>query len=205
MGGFLGALKESGLGKEVSVPICSFPMRKGIHVFYTYYIGKPRSHRLEFRKGKRTTFEMFLSNYGENISQLCSIIDDQEYRRAGGKASLGFWSRLALRFSVGTFISCRDIFSGPSSGFHSRIGEARLAYRYRFVYCRKGAQESIVLISSRQSSECSPYRKEQDTEVNWLKLRLSEFRELLGNLRLFMGSKEFSEITGLSGAGLSGV
>ena len=188
MPGFLDSLKESFMGKEVELPICSLPRRKPLNVFYTYYEGIPQSHRLEFRKKKRTKFEMFLPHYGEDISQLCSVMEGHDYRKGNDETVFGFWSHLALRLTAGKPISCRDIYSGPSSELHTQVGEARSGYRYRLAYCQKGAQEAIVIISSRHGSESSTYRKSQSTELNWLKMSLGEFRKLTEYLRSFIDS-----------------
>jgi hypothetical protein len=99
--GVIDSLKESVLGKEMSLPICSLPQKTPLDIFYTYFDGKPRSHRLEFRKGSRTKFEMFLPRYGEDISQLCSAIEGREYRKTGDETVFGFWPRLALRLADG--------------------------------------------------------------------------------------------------------
>ncbi len=192
--GFVDSLKESVVGKEMALPICSLPRKTPLDVFYTYYVGKPRSHRLEFRKGTRTKFEIFLPRYGEDISQLCSAIEGQEYRKAGDAAVFGFWPRVALRLTAGKLISCRDISTGPSSEIHTQFGEARSAYRYRLAYCQKGAHESMVLVSSRHSGQSCAYRKGQSTEFNWIKLSLGEFRTLVEHLGSFMESKEFAKV-----------
>ena len=194
MPGFMDSLKASVLGKEVNLPICSLPRRKPLNLFYTYYEGKPQSHRLEFRKKKRTKFEMFLPHYGEDISQLCAVMEGLEYRKVGDETVFGFWSRMAIRLTAGRPISCRDIYSGPSSELHTQFGEARSDYRYRLAYCQKGAQESIVIISSRHGSQSSAYRKGQSTEFNWLKMRLGEFRKLTEHLRSFVDSNEFAKV-----------
>lgn len=191
---FLDSLKESVLGKEISLPICSLSRKAPIDLFYTYYEGKPRSHRLEFRKLKRTKFEMFLPRYGEDISQLRAAVEGQGYRQAGNEDVFGFWLRLALRLTAGKLISRRDIFSGPSSEMHSRFGEARSTCRYRLAYCRKGAQESIILVSTRHGTQSSTYRKEQRTEFNWLKLSLYEFQIVAKHLDSFMNSREFADV-----------
>ncbi len=163
---FLNSLKESVLGKEINLPICSLPRKPPLDVFYVYYEGKPQSHRLEFRKMTRTKFELFLPRYGEDISQLRFSVEIQECRKAGDETVFGFWPRLALWLTAGKLISCRDLFNGPSSGVHTQFGEARSAYRYRLAYCLKGTQESIILVSSRHGSQSSTYRKEQRTEYN---------------------------------------
>jgi len=191
MPGFIASLKDSVLGKEENLPIISFPRKKTIDVFYTYYEGKPQSHRLEFRKGKRITFEMFLPRYGKNILELCSAGEDEEYCKAGGETVFGFWSRLALRLFAGKLISCCDISSGPNSEIHTQFGEASSAIRYRFANCRKGAEESIVLVSSRHTSQSSTYRQGQKTNFNWVKMSSGEFRKLVESLRSFIGSPEF--------------
>ncbi len=194
MTGFLDSLKESALGKEMNLPICSLPRKTPLNVFYTYYEGKPRSHRLEFRQGKRTKFEMFLPLYRESIAQLCLTVEDQDYRKAREETVFGFWPRVILRFSLGTLVSCKDILDGPSSSLRTSLGEADSRYRYRLAYGRKGVQESIVLVSSRHSRHFGANRKSKRTEFNWIKLSLGEFRELVEHLKTFLGSKEFSEI-----------
>jgi hypothetical protein len=192
--GVIDSLKESVLGKEMSLPICSLPQKTPLDIFYTYFDGKPRSHRLEFRKGSRTKFEMFLPRYGEDISQLCSAIAGREYRKTGDETVFGFWPRLALRLTAGKLISCRDICTGPSSEIHTQFGQARSAYRYRLAYCQKGTQEAMILVSSRHGSQSSAYRKGQSTKFNWIKLSLGEYRTLVEHLQLFTGSNEFAKV-----------
>lgn len=192
MGGFLDSVKKSVLGKEVSLPICFLSRTKTIHVFYTYYEAKPQSHRLEFRKGKRTRFEIFLPNHGQNIEQLCSAVERREYCRASGKTVFGFWPRLILRLTAGELISSQDISIGPGSEIHTRLGEASSTYRYRLAYCQKGAQKSMVLVSTLYSSQSSKYRKGKSAEFNWLKLSREEFRTLAEHLQSFIGSIEFA-------------
>ncbi len=194
MTGFLDSLKESVLGKEMTLPICSLARKTPLDVFYTYYEGKPQSHRLEFRKGKRTKFEMFLPLYRESIAQLCLTVEDQNYRKAGEETVFGFWPRVILRFSLGTLVSCRDIFDGPSSSLRTSLGEADSRYRYRLAYGRKGVQELIVLVSSRHTSHLGANRKGKRTEFSWIKLSLGEFRQLVEHLQTFLNSKEFTEI-----------
>jgi hypothetical protein len=192
--GVFDSLKESVLAKEVNLPICSLPRNTPLDVYYTYYEGKPQSHRLEFRRGQRTKFEMLLPHYAQNILQLCSVLDSQDYREAGGGVVLGFWPRFALRMTGGKIISCRDLFPGPSSEIHTPSRQASIARRYRFAYCRKGEQESVVLISSRHGRQSSTYRKGQRHEFNWLRLSLEEFTNLVEYLRSFVGGKEYYEI-----------
>jgi hypothetical protein len=194
MAGFLASLKESILGKAVNLPICTLSRRKPLHVFYKYYQDKPRSHRLEFRKGKRPTFEMSLPCYGENIEQLCAAAEGQENRKSEGETVFGFWQRVILRFSLGQLISCRDIFDRPSSELHTPFGDAFSHYRYRLAYGRKGVLESIVLVSSRHSRQSGTYRKEQKHDFNWLKLSLGELEQLVAHLRSFTGGKEFAAV-----------
>ena len=194
MAGFLDTLKKSVLGREINLPICSLSRKTPLDVFYTYYEGKPRSHRLEFRKGARTKFEMFLPHYGEDISQLRSVAEGQKYRNAGVESEFGFWLRLALRLTAGKLISSREFFTGPSSDMRARFGEASSAYRYRLAYCRKGVQEWIILVSSRHGSQSSTFRKEQRTEYNWLKLSLEEFKVVARHLDSFLNGKEFAKV-----------
>ncbi|GEM_PF-3305390 len=194
MAGFLDSMKASFSGRERNLPICSLSRKAPLDVFYTYYGGKPKSHRLEFRKGTRTKFEMFLPRYGENLSELRSVAKGRMYRNTGVETVFGFWPRLALRLTAGKLISCRDIFTGPGSGMRTRFGEVHSAYRYRLAYCRKGAEEWIILVSSRHSSQTSTFRKGQSTEFKWLKLSLEEFLAVAKHLDTFLNGKEFAEV-----------
>ncbi len=194
MAGFLDSLKESRIGREKNLPICSLSRKTPLDVFYTYFEGKPRSHRLEFRKVARTKFEMFLPRYGEDISQLRSVAEGQMYRNAGVESEFGFWLRLALRLTAGKLISSRDIFTGPVSGMRTRYGEVNTAYRYRLAYCRKGAEEWIVLVSSRRANQSSTFKRERRTDYNWLKLSLEEFKAVVRHLDSFSNGKEFAEV-----------
>ena len=182
------------MGGEVNLPICSLTGKKPVHVFYTYYEGRPGSHRLEFRKGMRTTFEMFLPRYGKDISRLCSLAENQGYGGDGNKNDFGFWPRLALRLTAGKLISCRDIFPGPRSEIHTRFGDADAVYRYRLAHCRKGARESFVFVSSRHGSQSGPYRKGKSLKLNWLHLDPAAFEKLSAHLRVFMKSEAIANV-----------
>lgn len=194
MPGFLHSFKESVLGKEVNILICSLPRRIPLDIYYTYFGGRPRSHRLEFRKGKRTIFEMFLSRYGVDMSQLRLALEGQRCCNAGDPSVFAFWTRLALRLSAGELIFCQDIFAGPSSELKSRLGEASSTYRYRLARCRKGAQDALVLVSTRYSSQSSAFRKEKHLQFNWQKLSTDESRMIANCLHRFMNSAEFARV-----------
>ncbi len=192
--GFLDSLKESVLGKEVTLPICSLRQRNPIDVAYTYYEGKPHSHSLLFLKGKRATFQMFLPHYDEDLMRFGSLIENQEYRKEDGEGVFGFWSRLTILLAAGKLMSSCDILTGPSSEVHTRFGDASSAYRYRLAYCRKGIVESIVLVSTRHGRQSGASRKGQSTEFNWLRLSLEQFRALGGYIGAFTKSKDFAKV-----------
>jgi hypothetical protein len=194
MPGSLSSLKESLLGKEINKLICLLPRRRAIEVFYTYYESKPRSHRLEFRRGKRVKFWIFLPRYGENLSQFCSVIESIGYQRPGGEKLFAIWARLALRLTAGSLISCQDLFAGPNSEIRTQYADAGSDFRYRLAYCKKGAQDSIILVSSRHGRQSSTFRKGKHLEFNWFRLSLGEARILVEQLRAFISSQEFSEI-----------
>jgi len=186
--GFLDLLKESLVGKEVNLPICSLPRRKPIDVLYTYYEGAPRSHSILFRRGKRPVFSLLLPRYGEDLAQICSIAESEAYREPGGDAVFGFWARLMIRIRVGTLVSCRELFGGPGRELKTSFGRIEVETRYRLAYAERGAQESILLVSSRQGRRPGRGTKIQ---FNWLKLSVDEFRTLATHLASFMKSREF--------------
>ncbi|MGB5443886.1 MAG: hypothetical protein WBM99_00155 [Psychromonas sp.] len=188
------AYKQPILGREINLPICSLPRENSIQLFYTYYEGKPLSHRLEFRRGNRTIFEILLPHYEKSMIALCTVLKGRDNDPAVEQRVFSLWSRLALWVSAGKPIFCAEIAPGPYSDIHLTFAEASSAYRYRLALCRKGIQESVVLVSSRHSCQSGPYRKGQSTKFNYLKLTVDEFNKLTEFLTLFMGSQEFANV-----------
>lgn len=194
-------LKESLLGKEVSLSVCSLPRKAPLDVLYTYVEGKPRSHRLEFRRTKRTLFEMFLPRFGEDISRLCTVLEGQGYRQTNDEVEVGFWLGSALRLIAGKPMSCHDLFTGPDSTIRAQFGNARATHRYRLARCQSGSQRWIVLISSRHSSQSSALRKSQSTECNWIKLGPGESSQLVTSLRSLVASNAYANVIRKEGVG----
>ena len=86
------------------------------------------------------------------------------------------------------------MFMGPSSQTDTPFGDFESEYQYRLAHLHKGKTESIIMVSSRQGNLSGVHRKEQKTEFNWIRLTLSEFKDLIGNLHSFLMGKEFGEI-----------
>ena len=188
------SVRDAVLGKEERVPVCVFRRKRPIYIFYTYYHEKSKSHRLEFRKGKRTLFEIFLPRYGEDIARICSIMDEQLDIKVSEKSVFNFWQRLMFHMFAGKMTWSHDLLIGPSSEMETPFGHAGSEYQYRLAHLRNGKKESIIIVSSRQGNMDGAVRKEQKTEFNWFKMSLSEFKDFIGNLYSFLMSKEFAEI-----------
>jgi hypothetical protein len=186
MNRIINSLKEAALGRETNIPICTISGKKTITVFYTYYEGNPRSHRLEFCKGSRTVFEIFLPRHDEDIACLSAVLGHQRDFRDPEKTIFGFWLRWLLFAAGGKLVRGMELFAGPASSHDTSIGRVDTGYRYRVAHLRRGKTESIVIVSSRKGNMSGPYRKAQSTEFNWLKLPLSDFEELVKPLDLFL-------------------
>ena len=126
---------------------------------------------------------------------LCTVLQGRGLCSAGEEKVFSLWTRLALWLTAGKPIFCAEIATGPYANFHLKFAEASSVYRYRLALCRKGAQESIVLISSKHSSQSASYRKGKSTKFNYLKLTLDGFKQLIESLTLFMGSQQFAKVT----------
>jgi hypothetical protein len=188
---FLTSFIHSILGKEINLPICTIERKKPIQVYYTYFQGKSSSHRLEFRKGSRTVFEMFLPQYDKEIMQFCSTVKRMNFNETvGEKGSCGV-PRLMLWLSIGRIISCRELFSGPNSSFNTSSSQAKSSYLYRLAYGQKGNAFSILMVSSRHSSQSGTFRKESKNQYNWLKLSVTELQTLVNELSSFLSSQSF--------------
>jgi hypothetical protein len=178
------------LGEERDLPICSLPGKRTIRVFYTLYEDKPQSHRLEFRKGKRTVFGIFLPRHRQDRSDLVSAVEG----RAGTDATFGFWARLLLRLVGGTLIAGRELFPGPRGELHTSWGDSHYGNRYLLAYCRRGTQEWVVFVRSRHSTQSGSHRSAARSQFNWLKLTRDQFTTFGNHLRAFMKSDAFTQV-----------
>ncbi len=188
------SFKDRLLGEEISLPVGELGEPNPIQVYYTYYVGKPESHRLEFQQKGRVKFEIFLPRYSENISRICGMEKDLKNPEGECEIHLGFIIRLLLLFKAGRPVVCRDLFVGPVSELKLQRAEAASAYLYRLVSCVKGEKESIAFISSRRSRQSATFRKGSSEELNWLILSPKSFTELVQALRIFMDSPVFPNI-----------
>lgn len=190
MAGFLDALKESLSEHEVSLPVCAFKRTESFRVFYTYLEGRPLSHKLVFRKGGYPVFEIFLPRYGEDIERL---IANAEYEAGPGiesAAVFGFPARLLLRLAAGRVVSGRALLT--RTGVKIDPGpELTVDLNYRLAFCRRGTDESAVLVSSVVRA---PGKNHSDSTLNWLKLDAAEWKELTRRLQDFLRGKEFGDV-----------
>ncbi|MCR3922221.1 MAG: hypothetical protein NUK65_06860 [Firmicutes bacterium] len=186
--------KKSLLGEEKNLPVGVLPGKRPIHVFYTYYVSKPRSHRLEFKKENCVIFEIYLPNYGESLMQLCALPESVDTSKNDCDVTLGFWLRLLLIVTAGRLVLCREILAGPTTKYKTGHAEARSVYRYRVAYCAKNEKNSIVFIASRHSSKSSAFRKGKRIELKWMQMSLPSFELLIKYLRVFMRSTEFKDV-----------
>ncbi|WP_372882101.1 hypothetical protein [Psychromonas sp.] len=194
MSTFKQSLALSALGREVNLPICFLPGEKGIELFYTYYQGKSLSHRFEFRRGNRAIFEILLPHYEKNMIALCTVLQGRGLCPAGEEKVFSLWTRLALWLTAGKPIFCAEIAPGLYANLHLSFAEASSVYCYRLALCRKGAQEAIVLISSKHSRQSGCYRQGQSTKFNYLKLTMDGFNQLIESLTLFMDRQVFANV-----------
>jgi len=198
MSGFLQALKESLVGHEVELPICSLARRKPLRVFYTYVEDRPQSHTLRFRKGNWLVFNIGLRRQWEDIASLIAVAKDANYPRREDDKVFGFWSRLQLRMYAGRLISSRPLFSDTVVDFDSKLpivyGNLNTIQRYRMAVCQRGTRETVVLVSTRESTWKKRYSTERKIDFNWLRLSSTEFRELIQSLEKFLGGKEYGEV-----------
>ena len=202
MAGFINALRESLLGHEVSIPICSFIRTEPLHVFYTYIEDHPLSHSLVFRKGEYLVFEIFLPRYGEDIEQLIAHAPYEAKPGTENNRVFGFWIRLLLRFIAGNVVSGHTLLTRSGVKLGLGLGPT-VKLSYRLAFCRRGTNESVVLLAS--VDNVIPLKKSGNPSGNqfsWLKLSTSELKELIQYLQAFLHSKEFADVPkGLSGAG----
>ena len=187
-------LKENILGQEVNIPVCILAKEKPTNVFYTYYKGKDILHRIEFRKGSRTTFELFLPRYGKDIEHICSLSEGDNFKGGEDKKVFSFWGLLLLRLAAGKVISSIDLYPVGSYKAQTSLGSVESNYRYRLAYCRRGVDESIILVSSRLGKHSGLTGGGSGSSFNWIKLTSSEFNFLGSKLKTFLSSKEFVDI-----------
>ena len=197
MGGFLQALKESFLGHEVDLPICSLPRRTPLQVSYFYYADRPQSDRLLFRKGRRPVFEILLPRGGADIGTLIAVAQDVQSSRRDDGPVFGFWLRLFLRIGVGRLRSSRTLLTDPVISSTLKLpfcapAHVEITRSYRIAVCQRGMRESAVLISTRNSTTKKRYNTERGSEINWLRLSRDELQDLVRQLQKFLSSQEFA-------------
>ena len=197
MSGFLEALKESLLGREVDLPICSLSQRPHLHVSYFYYADRPQSDRLRFRRGNRTVFEIMLPCGGAQIGQLIAVAQDVQSPYCEDRQVFGFWLRLFLRIGAGRLRASRTLFAGSiiNSAIKlpfSSIANVEMIRCYRIAVCQRGIRESVVLISTQNSTTKKRYNTDRRSDINWLRLSGDELQELVRQLQVFLGSKEYA-------------
>ena len=190
MAGLINRLQESLLGHEVSLPICSFKRAESFRVFYAYLEGQPLSHSLVFRKGGHKVFEIFLPEYGEDIEQL--IANTQYEPRSGIEANsmFGLPVRLLLWFIAGRVISGCTVLTRSRVKLGLGLGPP-VNISYRLALCRRGINESVILLSSIDTAGGS---NSTSNESSWLKLSTSELKQLVQHLEVFLHSREFAEV-----------
>ena len=198
MAGFFQALKESLVGHQIDLPICTFARRKPVHVCYTYIEDRLQSHMLTFRKGKLHVFEILLPHQREDLAKLIAIAKDGQYPRREDDKVFSFWARLLLRLYAGRLIASRPLFWETLVDSDSKLpfvyGHVEIIRRYRMAVCQRGTRESIVFVFSRESTWKKRYNAERKIDFNWLRLSSVELRELIQHLETFLGSKEFGDI-----------
>ncbi len=84
------SFKDRLLGEEINLPVGELGEPNPIQVNYTYYEGKPESHRLEFLQKGRLKFEIFLLRYKESISRICVMEKDLKDPGDEREIPLGF-------------------------------------------------------------------------------------------------------------------
>jgi len=122
------SLKDRFLGEEVNLPVGILSEKEPVEVLYTYYVGKPESHRLEFQKKGRTKFEIFLPQHGKNLSEICAMETSLKEREDEWKSQPGFMIRALLFFKAGSTAGCRELFVGPVNEFRVKGFEAASVY-----------------------------------------------------------------------------
>ena len=190
MAGFINALKESLVGHEVSLPICSFKRTEPFRVFYTYLEDHPLSHSLVFRKGEYPVFEIFLPRYGEDIEQLIANAQCEAKPETVGNKVFGFRVRLLLWFIAGNVVSGCVLLTRSGVKLGLGLGPA-VNLNYRLAFCQRGSNQSVALVSSVDRVGRS---NRTSNEFSFLKLSASELKELIQHLQAFLHSKEFADV-----------
>ena len=170
---------------ETRIPLCTLPRPKPVEVEYVYVEGEPRSHRLQFRKGRALKFLIGLSRYGEDIERLGSALEHATRPDPADAEGLGFWTRLGLRLlGGGTPVSCREAIE-PSTEDQDPLGyRVTRTFRYRVAHVRRGDGDAILLLAS-VTTESQRRRK---TEMSRFRLSVSEADLLAGQLRAFLAA-----------------
>ena len=193
MAGFINVLKESLLGHEVNLPVCSFKRVEPLHVFYTYFENRPFPHSLVFRKGEYQVFEIFLPRYGKDMEQFIANAQFEANRETEGNNVFGFWVRFMLLLVAGkvvsgrTLLTCREGDLGLGSG-------PEVTTRYRLACCRRGTNESAVIVSSVDRTLSAGCSDRTNSDLSFLKLTPSELKDLIQHLQAFLQSKEFGDV-----------
>jgi hypothetical protein len=190
MAGLINKLQESLLGHEVSLPICSFKRAESFRVFYAYLEDQPLSHSLVFRKGGHKVFEIFLPGYGEDIEQLIANTQYEPMSEIEANSMFSLPVRLFLRLIAGKVVSGCTLLTRSRVKLGLGLGPS-VNISYRLALCRRGINESVILLSSIDTAGGS---NSSSNESSWLKLSTSELKQLIQHLEVFLLSREFAEV-----------
>jgi hypothetical protein len=190
-------LRESLLGREVNLPVAD--LRGGrLAVTYTFFEGKPASHRVLFRKGSRPCFEVFLPQRGDDLVRLVEglrgAIPEEAPDAPRPTATLPWWQRAWLRLVAGRIDPCLELFPGPSAAGEFTGGAARIDRGYRLGVVKRRDENRVVLIASKTGSHAGMGGRGATFELNWRTLRLDEVRRLIDTLQRFLASDDFHAV-----------